>query len=39
MNVKLISIGDEVLSCDTLNTNVSWIGKRFTQIGCRIIEQ
>ena len=39
MNVKLISIGDEVLSGDTLNTNVSWMGKRFTQIGCRIIEQ
>ena len=38
MNVKLISIGDEVLSGDTLNTNVSWMGKRFTQIGCRIIE-
>ena len=39
MNVKLISIGDEVLSGDTLNTNVSWMGKRFTQIGCHILEQ
>ena len=39
MNVKLISIGDEVLSGDTLNTNVSWMGKRFTQIGCQILEQ
>tara|TARA_S200000501_G_scaffold361943_1_gene390857 strand:- start:4867 stop:6087 length:1221 start_codon:yes stop_codon:yes gene_type:complete len=39
MKVKLISIGDEVLSGDTLNTNVSWIGKHLTPIGCQILEQ
>lgn len=38
MNIVLISIGDELLSGDTLNSNVTWIGNKLTPLGCSIIE-
>ena len=39
MNVVLLSIGNEILSGDTVNTNVSWIGKTLTELGCNIQAQ
>lgn len=39
MNVVLLSIGNEILSGDTVNTNVSWIGKTLTELGCNVQSQ
>ena len=36
MNVVLLSIGNEILAGDTVNTNASWISKRLTELGCII---
>ncbi|MEC9307482.1 MAG: molybdopterin-binding protein, partial [Candidatus Neomarinimicrobiota bacterium] len=36
MNVVLLSIGNEILAGDTVNTNASWISKRLTELGCSI---
>jgi len=39
MKIALLSIGDEILSGDTLNTNSQWIGQQLTDVGCSIIQQ
>lgn len=39
MNVIIISIGDELLSGNTVNTNFSWIGQKLAGLGCSIIYQ
>ena len=39
MNIGIISIGDEILSGFTVNTNASWIGKELTNIGYSINDQ
>ena len=36
MNVEIISIGDELLIGQTVNTNASWIGKELSNLGARI---
>ncbi len=38
MNVEIISIGDELLIGQTVNTNSSWIGKELSNIGARILK-
>ncbi|MES2800087.1 MAG: CinA family nicotinamide mononucleotide deamidase-related protein [Bacteroidota bacterium] len=37
MKVDLISIGDELLIGQTINTNVAWLGQQLTAIGARIM--
>jgi len=39
MNIAILSIGNELLSGFTINTNASWIGKKLTNIGCSINNQ
>jgi len=39
MNVVFLSIGNELLAGDTVNTNVSWLGKMLTELGCSIQAQ
>ena len=39
MNVVLLSIGNEILAGDTVNTNASWISKKLTELGCSIKTQ
>ncbi len=39
MKISIISIGDELLSGFTINTNASWIGSTLTSIGCSICNQ
>ena len=39
MKIALLSIGNELLSGDTNNTNATWIGKELTEIGCTVIQQ
>ncbi|MBH10325.1 MAG: competence/damage-inducible protein A [Candidatus Marinimicrobia bacterium] len=39
MNVVILSIGNEVLSGQTINTNASWLGKTLTSLGCNIRKQ
>jgi len=39
MNISILSIGDELLSGRTLNTNATWLGKNLTEIGCNVMEQ
>ena len=39
MNIALLSIGNELLSGDTLNTNAAWIGKKVTELGCSVHRQ
>lgn len=36
MNVELISIGDELLIGQTINTNAAWLGQTLTLFGARI---
>ena len=36
MKVEIISIGDELLIGQTINTNASWIGAKLSQLGARI---
>ena len=38
MNVIVISIGDELLIGQTVNTNASWIGQEISKIGGNILE-
>lgn len=33
----LLSIGDELLSGKTINTNAGWIGRRLAESGCRLL--
>ena len=37
MNAKIVSIGDELLIGQTVNTNASWMGKRLTEDGWRVV--
>lgn len=37
MNVKIVSIGDELLIGQTVNTNASWMGQRLTEQGWRVV--
>ena len=39
MNIALLSIGNELLSGDTLNTNAAWIGRKVTELGCSVQRQ
>ena len=39
MKISIISIGNELLSGDTLNTNAIWIAKELSSIGCIIENQ
>ena len=39
MKISLLSIGDELLSGFTTNTNASWIGRNLSNMGCSICEQ
>jgi molybdenum cofactor synthesis domain-containing protein len=36
MNVALVSVGDELLSGDTVNTNAAWLGERLTDRGVNV---
>ena len=38
MNVTVVSIGDELLIGQTVNTNASWIGQEISKIGGNVIE-
>jgi nicotinamide-nucleotide amidase len=38
MNVSIISIGDELLIGQTINTNASWLGKELSFMGVRVRE-
>ena len=33
MNIEIISIGDELLIGQTINTNASWMGEKLFEIG------
>ncbi len=37
--IAILSIGNEVLSGDTLNTNAAWIAARCTSLGALVVEQ
>ena len=39
MKVSILSIGNELLSGRTMNTNANWLGSRLTKIGCRVEKQ
>jgi len=39
VKIALLSIGNELLSGDTINTNAAWIGKKLTEIGCNVFHQ
>ena len=39
MKVSILSIGNELLSGKTMNTNANWLGNRLTKIGCRVDKQ
>ena len=39
MKVSILSIGNELLSGKTMNTNANWLGNRLTEIGCRVDKQ
>ena len=39
MKVSILSIGNELLSGKTMNTNANWLGKRLTNIGCKVERQ
>ncbi|GAA0199677.1 competence/damage-inducible protein A [Haladaptatus pallidirubidus] len=36
MKIALISVGDEILSGDTVNTNAAWLGERLTERGVSV---
>ncbi|MBU3658555.1 MAG: competence/damage-inducible protein A [Flavobacteriales bacterium] len=38
MNVEILSIGDELLIGQTINTNASWLGQQLSSIGARIVK-
>ena len=37
MRVSLLTIGDELLSGKTTNTNASWISQKLTSEGCSVV--
>ena len=39
MKVSILSIGNELLSGRTINTNANWLGNRLTKMGCRVEKQ
>ena len=39
MKIAILSIGNELLSGDTINTNAGWMGRNLTDIGCDICRQ
>jgi len=39
MDVALITIGDEVLIGQVINSNVAWMADAVTRIGCHVVEQ
>ena len=39
MKIAILSIGNELLSGDTINTNAGWMGRNLTDIGCNIFRQ
>ena len=39
MRVALLTVGNEILSGDTINTNVAWIGQELVKIGFSIRTQ
>ena len=39
MKISILSVGDELLSGFTTNTNASWIGRNLSNIGCSICAQ
>ena len=39
MKISILSIGNELLSGKTMNTNANWLGNRLTNIGCRVEKQ
>ena len=39
MNVSILSIGNELLSGRTINTNATWLGDVLTKIGCVVEKQ
>ena len=39
MKVSILSIGNELLSGRTMNTNANWLGNVLTNIGCRVEKQ
>ena len=38
MKIAILSIGNELLSGDTINTNAGWMGRILTEIGCDICQ-
>lgn len=36
MRIALITVGDEILSGDTVNTNAAWLGERLTESGAEV---
>jgi len=36
MRVALVTVGDEILSGDTVNTNAAWLGERLTEAGADV---
>ncbi|MEO2184937.1 MAG: molybdopterin-binding protein, partial [bacterium] len=39
MKIAILSIGNELLTGDTINTNAGWMGRNLTDIGCDICRQ
>ena len=39
MKIAILSIGNELLSGDTINTNAGWMGRHLTDIGCDVCIQ
>ncbi len=39
MKIAILSIGNELLTGDTINTNAGWMGRNLTDIGCDITRQ
>lgn len=39
MNISVLSIGDEILSGDTVNTNSTWICQKITELGFDVVRQ
>ena len=39
MNISVLSIGDEILSGDTVNTNSTWICQKMTGLGFNVLKQ
>ena len=39
MNISILTIGDEILSGDTVNTNSTWICQKITDMGLNVANQ